>query len=159
MNFFYLQGRQFQLTTGFNWTSATIKALAVMTNSTAYLDQNATFLTGGSGFTTLDEFDGAGYSRQTLTSPLFTPDLVTLNLIFSCAVINFGNTVSNGTRQAKGFVIYLDGANDGARRPLMHIDSVSSGPPFPYSPAGGPFKLTPHLTKGLFQCRSVSNGA
>jgi hypothetical protein len=157
MNFFYVPGRQYMLTTGINWTSATLKALLVMTNSTARSENRATFLTGGSGFTTLDEMGGAGYSRQTLASVTITDDLPTGDLIVTCATVNFGNTITNGARQVAGIVIYLDGANDGARRPLIYLDSVSNGPTFPYSPNGGPIKLVPPAS-GLWRMRSVTPG-
>lgn len=153
MNFEYAQARLFQVTTGFNWTSATLKALVVMSNSTAHLDLNAQFLTGGSGFAVLDEFDGAGYSRPTLTSVTATIDTNTWDVVITAAAASFGATVSNGSRSAKGFVVYLDGANDGARRPLLYLDSVANGPSFPYSPNGGPFRLVPG-TRGLWRFRA-----
>lgn len=155
MNFHYVPARIFARTTGFNWTSATIKALAVMANSTANIDKRATFLTGVSGFANLDEFDGAGYSRQTLTGITITDDLATDDLIFNCDIVSFGATISNGTRSVKGYSIYLDGANDGARRPLIWLDSVANGQSFPFLPNGGPMRIVPG-TRGLFRDRSKS---
>jgi hypothetical protein len=151
-NFFYVPGRSFMLTTGINWTSATLKALLVMSNTTADLELRSTFL---SSFTTLDEMNGAGYSRQTLTTVTVTDDLPTGDLIVDCDDVNFGATISNGTRQVKGAIIYLDGASDAARRPLIWLDSVANGPSFPYSPAGGPIKIVPG-PKGLWRARSVT---
>lgn len=154
-NFFYVPARQFMLTTGINWTSATLKAMLVMSDSTAGLELRGTFLTGGTGFTVLDEMNGAGYTRQTLASVTVTDDTATGDLIVDCADINFGATISNGTRQVKGAIIYLDGASDAARRPLIWLDSVSNGPSFPYSPAGGPIEIVPGA-KGIWRCRSVT---
>lgn len=158
MDFAYVPGRILQYTTGCDWTSATLKALLVMTNTTAHQDLRATFLTGGSGFTALDEFDGAGYSRQTLANVTITDDVTSPlgDLIFDCDPIDFGATIANGSRQIKGVVIYLDGANDGARRPLLWRDSVRTGLTFPYSPAGGPVRVVTNPVHGIFRQRSRS---
>lgn len=157
-NLFYVPARSYMLTTGINWTSATLKAMLVMSNSTAGDEIRATFLAGGSGFSVLDEMDGAGYSRQTLASVTVTDDLPTGDLVIDCADVNFGATISNGSRQVKGILVYLDGASDSARRPLIWLDSVANGPSFPYSPAGGPIKLVPG-SKGIFRMRSVTASA
>lgn len=156
MNLFYVPGRQFQYTTGINWSSATLKALLVMTNTTAHLDLRATFLTGGSGFAVLDEFNGSGYSRQTLGARVITDDTTsqTGDLVFSWPDVNFGATVGNGTRQIKGMLVYLDGADDTARRPLLWIDSMKAGPAFPYSPGGGPVVIK--CATEVFRLRSVA---
>ncbi len=155
MNLQYVPARLLQYTTGLNWTTATIKAMLVMTSSTAGDDIRAQKLTGGTGFALMDEFDGVGYSRQTLASVTATDDLPTGDIIVTCALLSFGATISNGSRQAKGIVIFLDAANDGLRQPLLWLDSVANGPTFPYSPNGGPIRMTPG-TRGLFRARSVT---
>lgn len=155
MNFRYPNAIKVQHTTGINWTSATLKALAVMTNSSAGADVFAQFLAGANGFAVLDEFDGAGYARVTLANVTVNLDLVTGETIISCDPASFGAAVSNGSRSVKGFVVYLDGASDSARVPLIWIDSVVSGPTFPYSPGGAALALVPG-SRGLFRARSKS---
>lgn len=154
-NRFYVPAKTFQFTTGINWSSATLRALLVMANSTADADLRATFLTD---FAVFDEMNGAGYTRQTLASVTLTDDLPTGDIIVDCADVNFGATISNGTRQIKGIVVFLDGGSDAARRPLIWLDSVANGPSFPYTPGGGPVKLVPG-TKGLFRIRSTTAAA
>lgn len=157
-NLAYVTARSFQLTTGINWTSATIKAMLVMSNSTAGDEIRATFLSGGSGFSVLDEMDGAGYSRQTLANVTVTDDLATGDIVVDCDDVTFGATISNGSRQVKGIIVYLDGASDAARRPLLWLDSVADGPSFPYSPGGGPIRLVPG-PRGLFRIRTRTAAA
>jgi hypothetical protein len=155
MNFRFPNAIKVQHLTGVNWQTATLKALAVMTNSTAGADRFAQFLSGANGFVVLDEFDGAGYARVTLSNVAVTLDLVTGEVVVTCDPASFGAAVSNGSRSVAGFVVYLDGASDAARVPLIWIDSVASGPTFPYSPGGQALRLVPG-TRGLFRARSKS---
>lgn len=155
MNFRFPNAIKIQHTTGLNWTTATLKALAVMSNSTAGQDRFAQFLTGANGFAVFDECDSVGYARATLTGVTVTTDLTTGEVVITCNPVSLGATVANGSRSLAGFVIYLDGASDAARVPLLWIDSVASGPPFPYSPNNGPVQIVPG-TRGLFRARSLS---
>lgn len=113
-----------------------IRALLVMSNSTADTDRDALTL---SAIGTLDEYDGAGYSRQALASQSVVRDDANNRAeLMATSPIEFGATVAAGTRQAIGTLIYrhVDGtaAND---QPIMFIDSGG----FPIAGGGGPFRV------------------
>jgi hypothetical protein len=150
-NFFYRPTKLELHTTGINLATADLRALLVMSNSTAQQDFGAVNLTGGSGFAILDEMNGAGYARFTLTGKSVTTDSLTGDVVFTCNMIDWGATVSNGSRQIKGAVIYVNvGGNDATSKPLWWIDSVDGGIVFPYTPGGGPVRLTPGIN-GLYR--------
>lgn len=136
-NFWYRNSRLVQLTTGLNWSSADIRALLVMSDSTAGVDKSAQFLTGANGFTTLDEMNGAGYARVTAAGKAVALDVPNDQVLVSFNPLNFGATIANGSRQVAGIVVFLNVGSDATNVPLFWIDSVDAGPIFPYSPAGG----------------------
>ena len=115
---------------GMDFDAVTLKALLVMTNTTADTEKDKTTI---SGFTTLDEMDGTGYSRQTLT---VTNTVDTTNhWTRVSATITFPN-VSAGTRQVQGVVVYEFVTNDADSVPVFWFDTVT-GITFPFdTPAG-----------------------
>jgi hypothetical protein len=113
-----------------------IRALLVMTNTTADTDQDAGTL---SAITTLDEYDGVGYSRAALASQAVVRDDPNNRAEFtSTTPVSFGATVAAGTRSAQAMLIYrfVDGtaAND---QPIAFIDTGG----FPLNGGGGPFEV------------------
>lgn len=122
-----------------------IRVMLVMTNTTADTDQDALTL---SGITTLDEYDGAGYSRAALASQVVTRDDANNRAeVSATSPVSFGATVAAGTRQAAGALVYrhVDGtaAND---QPIAYIDTGG----FPLNGGGGPFELAINA-EGLLQ--------
>lgn len=121
----------------FDWDEAghDIRALLVMTNTTADTDRDAGTL---SAIGTLDEYDGSGYARAALASQSVVRDDANNRAeLQATSPISFGGTVAAGTRQAAGIVVYrhVDGtaAND---QPIVYIDSGG----FPIAGGGGPFQ-------------------
>lgn len=122
-----------------------IRVLLAMTNTTADTDQDAGTL---SAITTLDEYDGSGYTRQALASQSVVRDDANNRAeITATSPIEFGATVGPGTRSAAGAVVYrhVDGtaAND---QPIAWIDSGG----FPINGGGGPFRININA-EGLLQ--------
>jgi hypothetical protein len=103
---------------GFDWTTADVRMLLFMTNSTAGDEDNAIeFL---DDFTTLDEFDGANYVRKALTNQTRTKDFTNLRTILDADDLVYTD-LGAGTRSVAGALAYLEGASDGARIPLAAL--------------------------------------
>lgn len=122
-----------------------IRVMLCMTNTTADTDQDAATL---SAVTTLDEYDGTGYSRQALAAQVVNRDDTNNRAeITATSPISFGATVGAGTRSAAGALVYrhVDGtaAND---QPIAWIDTGG----FPVNGGGGPFQITVNA-EGLLQ--------
>lgn len=129
----------------FDETGHDIRIMLCMTNTTADTDQDAGTL---SAITTLDEYDGAGYSRAALASQTVTRDDPNNRAeIGATSPVSFGSTVAAGTRSAQGALVYrhVDGtaAND---QPIAWIDTGG----FPLNGGGGPFELAINA-EGLLQ--------
>ncbi len=107
---------------GINFNSADVRCMLVMTNTTVDTQEDTTTI---SGFTTLDEYDGSGYSRQTLSSKLVTENTTNNRAEFSFANVTF-SSVAAGTRAAEGALFYLHVTNDSDSVPLWFDDFASN---------------------------------
>lgn len=106
-----------------------IRGLLVMTNTTADTETNTTFI---AGFGTLDEFDGANYSRQALTGEVVTADVANNRAEFDANDSAFGTAGSPlgvGTRSVQGMVIFRFVTNDADSRVIFFIDLTPSFAP------------------------------
>lgn len=112
-----------------------IRALGVMTNSTADTDTTAATI---SGFGTLDEFDGSGYSRQALTGESVAQDVPNARAEFTANAVTFGTSIVPGTRNLQGLVIFRFVTNDADSIPIFYIDLTPSFAP------KGTLTYTPH---------------
>jgi hypothetical protein len=147
MSFWYTPAKE-RLAKGdldFDEAGNDIRVLLAMTNTTADTDQDAGTL---AAIGTLDEYDGAGYSRAALAAPSVDRDDANNRAeITATSPISFGATVAAGTRSAQGAVVYrhVDGtaAND---QPIAWIDTGG----FPLNGGGGPFELAINA-EGLLQ--------
>ena len=121
-NFMYTPEKERLMEGAANYLEAgdNIRAILVMTNSTADTDEDAANLSGAGDITTLDEFDGSGYTNHsgggnTLDSQAVTQDTANDRAEFDATDVAFG-ALSVGTRNILGMVIYrnVDGttAND-----------------------------------------------
>ena len=144
-SFMYINAKQTQWngTTYLDETqyAGDIKALLVMSNTTADTDTTAATI---SGFGTLDEFDGAGYARLLLTTRLVSLDSLNARAEFHAADLNFGAR-ANGTRQIVGIVLFFDLGADANNIPLFYFDIGSSINP------GGLTLIFPVDAEGLAQ--------
>lgn len=119
-----------------------IRAILVMTNTTADTEKDKQFI---SEFTTLDEYDGAGYARVACTSESFTVDTVNHHFKFTCDPITFA-ALGAGTRQCQGILLYLHVTNDADSKPLMYIDGTG----FPFAGSGGDVVFTPNASGVMY---------
>ena len=131
-NFVYTNAKRAILAGEIDWASDDIRALAVMSNTTADTEEDTTTI---SGFSTLDEFDGSGYTRQTLAGKTVTADNTNDRGVFDANDAQFTN-ISAGSRAIVGFLVYKHVTNDTDAIPLLYIDTVS-GIALPFTPNGG----------------------
>lgn len=122
-----------------------IRCLLVMTNTTADTEKAKLTI---SGFTTLDEMDGSGYSRQALTGEAVAVDGTNNRGEFTASDITFQN-VSAGTRSVAGAILYQFITNDTDSVPIAYIDTAGSLA-FPLSPNGGSIIIAANA-EGLIQ--------
>lgn len=111
-----------------------IRAMLVMTNTTADTDQDVLNI---ADIGTLDEYDGSGYGRATLTGEAVNEDAANNRAEFDVADFNFGTTVAAGTRQAAGIVVYRHVTNDADALLMLYIDTGG----FPVAGGGGAFNV------------------
>ena len=131
------QGFYDDLMAGNVTSSADLRALLVMSNTTIDVDEDAQTL---SDFTTIDECDGTGYSELDLASVSVAYDSTNDRLVIDAADGDFdggGGSITATTREVSRVLIkrYVDGtdAND---VPWFSIDIG------PYDPVGGAFDVT-----------------
>ena len=122
-----------------------IRAMLVMSNTTADTENTKTTI---SGFTTLDEMDGAGYTRQALTGEAVATDNTNNRGEFTANDITFLN-VSAGTRAVAGCILYRFITTDADHIPIAWIDTAGSIA-FPFTPNGGNIKIAANV-EGLIQ--------
>jgi hypothetical protein len=117
---------------GLNWSSADSRVLLVSGNTTAAVDdgtgRDAEFI-GDIG--TLDEFDGANYSRQTLTESVAI--VTASNRVELRASNTTFSGIEAGTRTIVAAIVFLFDTNDAASTPVFYIDSMAA---FPYTADG-----------------------
>lgn len=96
-----------------DFDSADVRVKLCMSNTSADTDQDATSL---SGITTIDEYDGSGYSEIDLAGASVTADNANNRAEVDYSDGSFGAAVAAGTRSWVGMLIYVrvDGtaAND-----------------------------------------------
>jgi len=98
-----------------------IRAIIVMTNSTADVDEDA--VTCG-GFTTLDEHDGSGYVIKALANEVVNEDAVNDRGEFDADNITW-TSLGAGTRAIKGIVIIKFVTSVALSQPIAWIDTPS----------------------------------
>jgi hypothetical protein len=131
-----------------DWEDDTIKVALIMTNTTADTENDKTFM---DQFTTLDEFDGAGYSRQTIAitqSEDTTNDRAEANADANTTFSSIGA----GTRNVQAMVVYKHVTNDSDSIPLLFIDSPAA---FPYTADGNDLVIV-WDTDGICQIKTGS---
>lgn len=106
-----------------------VRALLVMSNTTADTDEDAEFI---SSIGTLDEYDGSGYAREALTTESFAVDLANNRWAWDAdSPITFA-ALGVGTRQCVGLLLFLHVTNDGDSKPIAYIDGTG----FPFDGNG-----------------------
>ena len=86
-----------------------IRCALLMTNTTADTENDG--IVNVDDFTTLDEFDGSGYSRQALTNEAVNKDDANDRAEFDADDVAFG-ALGAGTRAVQGVLLYKHVTND-----------------------------------------------
>jgi hypothetical protein len=112
-DFWYTPAKQKLAKGDLDFDTADLRVILCMSNTTADTDQDAASL---SAITTLDEYDGSGYSRIDLAGAAVNQDDPNNRSEIDYSDGTFGATVGAGTRQWVGMCYYVrvDGtaAND-----------------------------------------------
>ena len=119
-----------------------IRVVLVMTDSTADTEEDTTFM---DQFSTLDEMDGAGYSRQAIANEAVNIDNANDRGEFDGDDITFSG-VSAGTRNVLGMIVYKHVTNDADSIPIAYIDTGG----FPITPNGGDITISWNV-EGILQ--------
>lgn len=125
--------------------TADLRVALLMENTTANSEDAATV----DGFTTLDEMDGSGYARKTLTGGTVTLDAVNRWSEFDADDVSFPS-LGVGTRGVAGILLYEHVTDDSDSIPLAFID----GGDFPYEAIGATLTVV-WGDNGLLQIRAV----
>ena len=123
-----------------------VRAALLMSNTTADTEPDTEFI---SGFTTLDEYDGAAYARVALTTEAFAVDLANDRFEFTSDAFTFAG-IGVGTRQCIALLIYLHVTNDADSKPLFYIDGTG----FPFDGNGSDVVFTPDAAAGIAYIRN-----
>lgn len=115
-----------------NLTSDDIRVILVMTNTTADTDDDVDTI---DAIGTLDEMDGANYSRQTLDSETVNEDAANDRAEFDDDNVTW-SSLGNGTRDVKGAIVYKHVTNDTDSVPIAFIDFSPN-----QSPGGSDFTI------------------
>ena len=144
-NFVYTYAKSKMMSGDIDLNSHDIRAILVMTNTTADTEADAQFV---GSLTTLDEMDGTGYTRQTLTGEAVAVDTANNRGEFTADDHQFLN-VSAGTRTIAGLVLYRHVTND-ADSPLIAYIDTGASLTFPLVANGGSITVVANA-EGLVQ--------
>lgn len=102
--------------------SSDIRAILVMTNTTADTEQDSTEFVFVGDLTTLDECDADGYARVALSGEAVNIDDVNNRAEFDANDISFAGLAGDATRDFQGVVLYKHVTNDADSPILCFID-------------------------------------
>jgi len=129
-NFIYNEFKRALAAGEVDWDSSDVRVLLAMTNTTANTEDDANTI---AGFTTLDEFDGSGYSTGgvALTGEALSENSGQNRAEADANDAAFG-PLGAGTRQVQGAIVYVYLGSLGASLPAAWIDSGG----FPFTANG-----------------------
>ena len=128
-SFVYTPAKTKVLNADLDFATQDFRIILCMTNTTADTDQDAEFV---ASIGTLDEYDGAAYSRKTLAGEAVNEDLANNRAEFDANDIQWA-ALGAGTRQAAGMILYRFVTNDADSPVVAWIDTGG----FPFSGNGG----------------------
>ena len=126
MNFVYPAGKLLMARQQLDATA--LRALIVMTNSTAFAEKDARTL---ADFTHLDEYSGEGYERK-----LLAVEFNEGSMSYEAADVVWP-MLREGARRAMAMIAFQQGSTDRASIPIGYIDSG-----FPFYGNGGPVRVS-----------------
>lgn len=137
-NFWYTEATRALSNKELDLDTDDIRVLLVMTNTTVNTERNKTTIGGGTGFTTLDEFDGANYASPGLTTTrTITADTVNFRANIT-SVASSWTALGVGTRAIKAALVYKWGGSLNASMPIAYYDTGG----FPITASGADLAIT-----------------
>lgn len=127
-NFWYNEAKRALAEGELDLVDDTLMVMLVMTNTTVDTEDDKNTL---SGFTTLDEYDGANYARGTIASLAIAEDSANDRAEIDGADQVFAS-LGAGTRQCQAAVIYKFVTNDSDSVPIAYYDTGG----FPFDGTG-----------------------
>jgi hypothetical protein len=120
-NFTYDNAKLLFLTGGLNLATEDVRVCLVMSNSTTTTEVGATTM---AGFTTLDQYDGSGYSAggAPLIGEATSLDSTNHRAIFDANDLTF-TALGVGSRPCKAAIVYCFRSTFGASIPLYYVDT------------------------------------
>ena len=120
-NFTYDHAKFLAGSAGLNLTTADLRILLLMSNTTADTEKDKATV---SAFTTLDEYDGSGYSAGGIP---FTGELLTEDNVGHKAVLDADNVtftaIGAGTRSCVGALVIAYSGSVAASVPVAYFDT------------------------------------
>lgn len=135
-SFIYNEAKKQLATGGIDFSSADIRVLLVMTNTTADTEDDVNTF---AGFTTLDELDGSGYSSggSALSGEAVNEDASNNRAEFDATDLTF-SSIGVGTRQVQAAIVYKFITDLNSSIPIAYIDTGG----FPFWTNGGNISFT-----------------
>ncbi len=132
-NFVYNEAKRAILRGEIDLQADDIRVLLVMSNTTADTEDDVNTI---SGFTTLDEYDGANYARQALANEAVNEDAANDRAEFDADDATC-SALGAGTRQCQAAIVYKHVTGDADSVPILFVDQGG----FPFSGNGGDVQL------------------
>ncbi len=140
-NFTYREARRAILEGEIDLVDDDLRILIVMTNTTADTELTAEFV---GDLTVLDEYDGTGYTRQTVDNRAIAIDNANDRVEVTADPAVF-SSIGAGTRQGQAAIVYKQVTNDADSPLLFHIDSNG----FPFTGTGADFPVNFSAQDGM----------
>lgn len=150
-DFAFTEGLHNTLLGDMEWDAFDIRVALLMSNTTAPVDDGTGRDAATLSAITLDEFDGAGYSRSGDIGATLTKGTPNNTSKFDAANITF-SSISAGTRVIQAMLVYRHITNDTDAIPLLYIDSPAA---FPYTADGNDLVIAWHAD-GIMQLKTGS---
>jgi len=131
-NFMYMYAKAKIMSGAIDLDTDDIRVRMVMTNTTCDTETDKQFMSGATGFTTIDVADGANYVDKALAGEAVTCDTVNNRGEFDATDVTW-TALGVGTRQYQGLVVYKFVTGDADSIPIYWIDSGG----FPFWGNGG----------------------
>lgn len=141
-NFVYTGAKTKLANADLDLASADLRALLVMTNTTADTEKDVANI---AAFSTLDEHDGANYARKTLADEAVAQDDANDRAELDATDVTW-TALGAGTRQCQALVVYVHVTNDSDSYPFLYIDTGG----FPFTATGADVTIQWNA-EGIFQ--------
>lgn len=127
--------------------TGTVKAKLEKSSSTYTPNVDHDFRADLTGFV---EYDGSGYTEQTLANKSIEYDDTNNRIEFHCDPLAFGTLLAGGGNVVRGIVFYLDTGNAATDVLLCYVDTLTGTISLPFTANGSPLTININA-EGLVQ--------